>query len=139
METKKSSMVTKVLHEVSTFQSKHGQMFVHEIRFENGDSGHYNSKSNTCTKFKEGEVATYTIEPNGNYPSKIKPVQEEQTTHTTERQPMTKDVQVAIIAQSVLSSIANRFQGSSIAIDNQKFMAACEESFNWVMNKMKQA
>ena len=37
-------------------------MYVHEVSFENGDKGNYSSKTDTCTKFKEGEAAEYTIE-----------------------------------------------------------------------------
>ena len=45
--------------------------------------------------------------------------------------------QEAIIAQSVYSSTANRFQGSQMALDNKAFNEVCEERFNWVMSKIK--
>lgn len=78
MEQKKSR-VSKVLHNTRTYPSQHGQMYVHEITFDNGDKGSYASKTDTCTKFTEGNEAAYTIETkvNGQYTNIIvKPAQE---------------------------------------------------------------
>ena len=78
METKKN-VVSKILHNTRTFTTQNGQMFVHQITFENGDQGEYNSKSETCSKFHEGQEASYTIETkvNGKYTNVlIKPATE---------------------------------------------------------------
>lgn len=80
METKQST-VSKVLHNVRQYDSKFGKMYVHQIRFDNGDAGDYSSKTETCTKFKEGEQVDYTIEfreYNGNRFATVKPVQQQQ-------------------------------------------------------------
>lgn len=68
METRKSR-VAKVIHNLKQFESKFGTMYVHEVAFDNGDKGEYNSKTDTCQKFVEGQEADYTIETTrtGNY------------------------------------------------------------------------
>ena len=134
----KEDVVSKVLHNTGQFISHGSTIFKHEIRFNNGDVGIYNAKTETCTKFKEGEKVKYDIEPNGNYPAKIKPVQEEQQSFNSGGQKKYSNAsQEAIIAQSVYSSTANRFQGSQMALDNKAFNEVCEERFNWVMSKIK--
>ncbi len=70
----KSSVVKSVNQNVRSYDSKFGKMFVHEIALENKDMGEYISKSEQC-KIKIGETLQYTIESNGNFPDKIKPVQ----------------------------------------------------------------
>ena len=62
-----------------TFNGQYGQMFVHQIMFENGDSGEYNSKTQEQNKFVVGQEATYELTPNANpqYAPKITPVNPE--------------------------------------------------------------
>lgn len=134
----KTDTVSKVLHNVTSFNSKYGLMYNHEIRFNNGDYGYYASKTETCTKFKEGEKVKYTIEANGNYPNKIKPVQEEQGKPNDQRK-YSNASQEAIIAQSVYSSTCNRLQGSTIALpgNEKEFNAICEDRYQWVLSKIK--
>lgn len=68
METKKAK-VSKILHNTRSYNTQNGMLYVHEVTFENGDRGGYSSKSETCTKFTEGQEANYTIETkvNGQY------------------------------------------------------------------------
>lgn len=138
METKKSKP-SKVLHNVDTFKSANGTFFKHEIRFENGDSGVYNSKSDTCTKFKEGVEVVYTIEPNGTYPSRIKPVQEEQGQQYNggNKFQVKAELQPLIVAQSIFSSVCTLHSGSQTHLDMAKVMKDTEEAFNWAMSKYK--
>lgn len=77
METKQST-VKRVLHNTRSYDTKYGTMFVHVITMENGDSGDYSAKTDTCTKFKENEPCFYTIEfgeYQGQRTSKIRPVE----------------------------------------------------------------
>ena len=78
METKKSK-VAKILHNTRSYSTQNGTFYCHQITFENGDSGTYDSKTETCQKFTEGNEASYTIETkvNGQYTYvKIKPAVE---------------------------------------------------------------
>ncbi len=77
METKKSK-VTNVQEKTSSYNGNNGVVFYHKITFENGDTGQYGSKSETCEKFTVGQEADYTIEKkeNGQYVNYvIKPIQ----------------------------------------------------------------
>ena len=57
------------------FSGQYGTMYVHQITFENQDSGEYLSKSRDQDKFVVGQEAKYTIDAsNPAYPAKIKPV-----------------------------------------------------------------
>lgn len=75
MEQKKSTVATATYKR--SYQSKFGEMFVHEITFENGDKGDYNAKGKDQDKFVPGKEVEYTIETkiNGNFTNVIiKPV-----------------------------------------------------------------
>jgi hypothetical protein len=72
----KTDVVSNAVYTGRSFNTQYGQMFVHAITFGNGDSGEYNSKSETQDKFVIGKEVKYTIEPNSNpqYAARIKPV-----------------------------------------------------------------
>jgi len=72
--SEKTSKVTKVTQNVRSFDSKFGKMFVHAIETDAGDVGEYSSKTEQCKAFTVGAEATYTVEANGTFPDKIKPV-----------------------------------------------------------------
>jgi hypothetical protein len=42
-----------------TYEGKHGQIFIHNIVMENGDTGEYHSKTAEIKNFKPGEVQKY--------------------------------------------------------------------------------
>ena len=131
METRKS-IVKKVVHNTKQFSSANGQFFVHEVSFDNGDKGTYNSKSDTCTKFKEGQEMEYTIEPNGKYPAKIKPYSPPtgQGQKTFTRDPETQRL---IARQTALKCACDLHSQSSVASDITKVLKDAEEMYNWIM------
>ena len=140
METRKSK-VAKVIHNVGQFQSQGGTIFKHEVRFDNGDTGIYNSKSDTCTKFKEGQEAEYTIEPNGNYPAKIKPYTpptgqgQAQSFGSKNFQPRNDK---AIIAQTCLKAACelNAEKGGSVGIGRaSEVLKDADMFFDWCVKK----
>lgn len=75
----KSAIVKEVKENVRSFESKYGTMYVHLLTMDNGDSGEYSSKTTEC-KYGFGQPITYTIEQNGNYAAKIKPINTVATT-----------------------------------------------------------
>lgn len=77
MPQEKTSIVKRIGENFREFKGAYGVNYVHLISFANGDSGEYYSMSKSCTKFKEGEEATYSVEEkeyNGETILKIKPV-----------------------------------------------------------------
>ena len=70
----KTAKVKSVNQNARSYESKFGKMFIHEIAFDNGDVGEYSSKTEQCKAFTVGAEATYTVEANGTFPDKIKPV-----------------------------------------------------------------
>ena len=72
METKKSKVIGVQAN--GTWESKYGTFYKFEVDFENGDGGEYSSKTQTQTKFVQGQEAYYTIEGEGRF-KKVKPAQ----------------------------------------------------------------
>lgn len=140
METKNST-VKRVLHNTRQYDSKFGRMFVHQITFDNGDSGDYSSKSETCTKFEENKPTAYTIEfreYNGSKTSIIKPVMEQQQafgggfkaksgSDESFALSYSKDVTVAII------------EGGGLAHGEttEKILERADKFYTWLQNKKK--
>ena len=73
----KTSKVTRADYYSGHDWESHGKTFyVHEIEFENGDSGEYSSISQEQNKFVVGQEVEYELMPGkGDYAAKIKPVQ----------------------------------------------------------------
>jgi hypothetical protein len=75
MEQKKSVVKSAIFRKANSGQN--GLYYIHDITFENGDTGVYFSKNETQDTFKQGQEAEYTIEAkvNGQYTNySIKPV-----------------------------------------------------------------
>jgi hypothetical protein len=75
----KTATVTKVERKESADwnSDKYGQFYGHTVAFDNGDEGVYSSKSENQDKFVVGQNADYEIQDGGNYPDKIKAVQQQ--------------------------------------------------------------
>lgn len=106
METKKS-VVTSIDMNIGSFETQNGTFYKHMIYFENGDKGEYSAKTAVCQKFTKDIEAEYTIEPNGQYPDKVKPVQKQGWSGGGGKQPQnnksfalaySKDMMVAFIS-----------------------------------------
>lgn len=134
----KVSKVKTVNQNARSYDSKFGKMFVHELAMENGDIGEYSSKTETC-KFKVGEEMTYTIETNGTFPDKIKPVQKNNNfggggnAGGNRYEPKNQEV---ITALSCLSSASTLY---SLQKDStpEKVIAAAEQFYAFAMGKSK--
>lgn len=129
METKKAT-VTKVVHNIRQWQSQYGIMYNHEVSFNNGDKGIYSSKSDTCTKFKEGQEADYSIETkkNGEYTNVvIKPVE---APGGFKGQPKNEK---SIAAQCCLKAACELNAQTGASMDN--VIKEAEIAYNWVISK----
>lgn len=110
-------------------------MFVHYIEFDNGDSGEYHSKKDTCDKFVAGIETPYTREEriNGNYTNIfIKPVQEEKQ---SEAFPKKQSGSLESFALSYAKDLACANIASGKAVTATNTIAVAEEFYNWLKSK----
>jgi len=74
MSYHKSKVTVQYPAPEKNFVGNFGQMYVHEIGFEDGNKGEYNSKDPNQQKFVLGQVADYELVPSTNdYAPHIKP------------------------------------------------------------------
>ena len=131
MENKKSK-VTAVQENVRQYAGQNGTIYYHTIKFENGDSGQYGSKSQTCEKFITGQEAEYTIEAkvNGQYTNyTIKPVATSSFFGGGAKS--AKDDSL-IVAQTCLKAAVD-FNSNNPAATPQGVTEDAQIFFNWVM------
>ncbi|MFN7911023.1 MAG: hypothetical protein ACK5QC_04310 [Bacteroidota bacterium] len=137
METKKSK-VKSVQQNAKNYAGKFGTVFIHKVTFENGDSGEFHSKSETCEKFKEGQEYDYTIEKKENVHNGqtytnyyIKPVESNNGSGFKAAQ---KDEGV-ITALSCISSACNAVQHSSSFNNTALILSMADEFFKYAISK----
>ncbi len=70
------SKVQSVIFKKQGQSEKYGPFYVFDVLFENNDTGQFLAKSQDQKDFVAGVEAEYTLEPNGNYPARIKPVRQ---------------------------------------------------------------
>ncbi len=132
----KTSKVTKVEQNVKSWSNSYGTMFDHNLEMENGDKGVYSSKSADC-KYKVGSDITYTIQANGNFPSKIKPVQGNNSFSGgwggAKYEPKNQEV---ITALSCLSS-ASTLYSLQKAVTVEQVIATADAFYVFAMGKSK--
>ena len=137
METPiKQAAVKRILHNTRTYNSQNGTMYVHQIEFDNGDRGDYSSKSELCQdkKFKEGEVAYYTVEENGKYTPKIKPAEPPQGTPGANRKAGNGSMESFSLsyAKDLACARLNNKCGEGGA---ESVIADAEKFYNWLISK----
>jgi hypothetical protein len=124
METKESK-VTNVQGN-GTWETTDGTTFYKfEISMENGDSGEYYAKTQDQTKFKVGEVTTYTYK-GGKFP-KIKPAWTQNNTgggsnYSSNREDL-------IIRQTCIKA------GAEISNNPEGAVIAAEVFYRWIIQK----
>ncbi len=136
----KKSTVSKVVHNTRQWMYQGTKMYVHQIRFENGDSGDYSSKSETCTAFQEGKEALYTIEENAGYAPKIKPVKEQPQQSNAKGNYAPKNERL-IVAQTCIKSACelNAEKGGSAGLGRiEEVIKDAERLFDWCIKKSQQ-
>lgn len=137
----KKSRVSRILHNTRSYNTQNGQLYVHEITFENGDKGGYSSKSETCTKFTEGQEASYTIETkqNGQYTNVIIKPATEFVPNTTgfKKSGSGSDESFALsYAKDVWCSKIESGSGlGQKEITAKDVIATAEEFYNWLKSK----
>jgi hypothetical protein len=135
METKKS-VVTDIKEKSGSFNGSNGMIYYHTITFQNGDSGQYGSKSETCEKFKAGQEHDYTIETkvNGSYTNYvIKPIQQvgAGTGGGFKQQP--KDSSIIAIQSSIAS--ACNFYSNRLQASDEDVIKLASKFYDLVMTK----
>lgn len=132
METK-TSKVVNILHNQKQWDSGQGIIYYHTVSFENGDTGQYGSKSQTCEKFVKGTEATYTKETrvNGQHTNVIIKPAQAQTNNNFKGQP--KD-QGTITYLSSVSTAANFYQQRAGGSEDI-VLAFAEKIFERAMSK----
>lgn len=130
----KQAKVINIIENQKQWQGNNGMIYYHEITFDNGDKGHYGSKTPTCEKFKVGEVADYMIEETikGNYKNyKITVVHQNGPGGFKPKE--NKD-QGIITALSCISS-AVKFHENDAHATHENVLESAETFFNYAMSK----
>lgn len=130
----KQAKVINIIENQKQWQGNNGMIYYHEITFDNGDKGQYGSKTQTCEKFKVGEVSDYDIEErvNGNFKNyTIKPVQQNGAGGF---KPKDNKDQGIITALSCISSAVNLHARTSTS-SAEDVMRDAEKFFNYAMSK----
>ena len=134
METK-TAKITSVHENQRSYDYQGTKYFVHHIKFEGSDNTwNYDSKTQTCEKFKSGEVATFdtnVIEKNGFTNYKIKPKQDANGGGFKKGEPKDQGI---ITYLSVLSSASN-FYASKPQATNAEVFEMAEQAFNKAIQK----
>ena len=134
MENKKAK-VTKVMHNVRSYQTQNGTFYNHEITFDNGDRGMYSSKSDICQKFHEGQEASYTIETkqNGQYTNVIiKPSTEFVPGNTFAKKGSGSDESFAL---SYAKDFACSLLDSGKVVTAEMIIETADKFYNWLKAK----
>lgn len=118
-----------------TFANDYGTFYKWEVDFENGDSGQYNSKTETQSKFVMGQDAKYTLtsrEHNGNTYYTVKPFFDQNTPGGGKWQPdPLKDARItrmAVLKAAVELAAAGKINTPDVLAAAGKFEAWVNEA-----------
>lgn len=139
----KQGIVKIAVYTEKTWDSKYGKMYDHAIEI-GEDKGIYSSKSPDQKNFVVGETVAYTVTPNGNFPSKIKPVQKkDQPTNgisTTQKQPPPATTGNADLAASALACATQVYVSKQQDITGEPFtiddiFPLADKMLGWLKSK----
>lgn len=129
----KKSIVKEIIENYRKPYTAQGSLnYVHSIEFENGDKGDYSSKTEKCLKFTKGQESSYTIEENGGFAPKIKPIQDTPSYSGNNKEKMTPETQAAIRRQCALKCACNLYQQSSNINDTKNILETATEFNKWL-------
>lgn len=131
MEIKKSKVKSAEFQK--SFNGNYGEMFVHEITFENGDKGQYLSKSNPQNKFVQGNEVEYefSITQNGQFTNtSIKPIKDPATFVATKQRGGNES-----FALSYAKDMAVAYLNKGNELSTAQIIELAEKFYLWLNSK----
>lgn len=137
----KESMVESVTENTKEIKGNYGPLYIHFIKFENGEKGEYCSKDSTCKYFVAGKIAKYETEET-KYGLRIKPVRENtggyggKSGNYKPQEPIefrAATMAVAYAKDLLIAEIAR----TTVDIPFTVLLGNADTIYNWIMSKVK--